>query len=170
MKIVGLLDEDMVNYKKCSMYIAFPTCSFKCDKECGKDVCQNSTLASSPTLEIGAAEICERYKANALSHAIVLGGLEPFDSPYDLLSIIDCFRNSYKIDDDIVIYTGYTEEELTLGDSLYSKVLKSLLENIIKYKNIIIKFGRYIPEDEPHFDEVLGVNLASKNQYAKKVS
>lgn len=170
MKIKGLLDEDMVNYKKCSMYIAFPNCSFKCDKECGEDVCQNYALASSPTLEIGPAEICERYKDNTLNHAVVLGGLEPLDSPYDLLSIIDCFRNVYKIEDDIVIYTGYTEEELTIEDSLYSKVLKSLYENIIKYKNIIIKFGRYIPNDSPHFDEVLGVNLASKNQYAKKVS
>ena len=170
MKIINIIDEDLVNYKVCSMYVVFPNCSFKCDKECGKNVCQNSPLISAPVLEIGTAEICERYKDNSLSHALVLAGLEPFDSPYDLLSLIDCFRNKYEIKDDIIIYTGYTEEELAEGNSSYSKVLKSLYENVLGYKNIIIKFGRYIPNDAPHFDEVLGVNLASNNQYAKKVS
>ena len=36
-----------------------------------------------------------------------------------------------------------------------------------KLDNIIVKFGRFIP-DSPHiFDTVLGVTLASNNQYAK---
>ena len=38
------------------------------------------------------------------------------------------------------------------------------------YKNIIIKYGRYIPNQTPHRDEVLGVNLASDNQYAERIS
>ena len=42
MKVVGLIDEDIVNYKKTSMYIAFPFCSFKCERECGKEICQNA--------------------------------------------------------------------------------------------------------------------------------
>ena len=46
----------------------------------------------------------------------------------------------------------------------------NLEANIILYSNIIIKFGRFIPNREPHFDEVLGVNLASNNQYAKRIS
>ena len=52
MKIKGLIDEDWVNYKKPSMYIAFPRCSFKCDKECGRQVCQNSALANEKNIEI----------------------------------------------------------------------------------------------------------------------
>jgi len=48
MKIVNLIDEDFCQYKKPSMFIGFPTCSFKCDKECGRPICQNSALAAAP--------------------------------------------------------------------------------------------------------------------------
>jgi len=36
-----------------------------------------------------------------------------------------------------------------------------------RYKNVIVKFGRFIPNQEKHYDEILGVELASPNQYAK---
>ena len=49
MIVKNILDEDFVNYKKPSMLIAFPSCSFKCERDCGKRVCQNSTLAVSPS-------------------------------------------------------------------------------------------------------------------------
>ena len=39
MLVKGIIDEDFVNYKKPSMYIAMPNCSFKCDKDCGRAVC-----------------------------------------------------------------------------------------------------------------------------------
>ena len=35
---------------------------------------------------------------------------------------------------------------------------------------MIIKFGRFIPNDDKHIDPVLGVELASKNQYAVKLN
>ena len=38
-----------------------------------------------------------------------------------------------------------------------------------KYKNIIVKFGRYVPNQPAHYDEVLGVYLASDNQYAEQL-
>ena len=38
------------------------------------------------------------------------------------------------------------------------------------YENIIVKFGRYVPNQLPHYDNVLGIKLASDNQYAKVVS
>ena len=41
MILKGLIDEDFVNYKKPAMVLEFPYCSFKCDKECGRQVCQN---------------------------------------------------------------------------------------------------------------------------------
>ena len=61
--------------------------------------------------------------------------------------------------DDIVVYTGYDKEEIP-----------EHLMTLKKYKNIIVKFGRYVPGQQAHFDEVLGVELASDNQYAEKLS
>ena len=149
------------------MYLAFPNCSFKCDKDCGKAVCQNSTLAAAPTVEIAPENICERYLNNPITSAMVCAGLEPFDSKFDLIALVDCLRYKYNCNDDIVIYTGYTEEELTNSEN---GQINFIYNNIIKYSNIIIKFGRFIPGQEPHLDTVLGVKLASLNQYAKRVS
>ena len=157
MKIRGITFEDFVNYKKPSMFLVFPNCSFKCDKECGKPVCQNGALVRIPIHEIPVTLLVESYLRNNITKAIVLGGLEPFDSWDELQELIKSLRE--KTNDDIVIYTGYTEEELE--DKI--KILK-------KYKSIIIKFGRFIPDQESHYDEVLGIKLASNNQYGKVIS
>lgn len=154
MTIVGLIDEDFINYKKPSMTIQMPYCSFKCDKECGQQVCQNSTLATAKHIIISADILMRRYLSNPISQAIIFQGLEPMDSWEELLEFITLFRQ--KCADDIVIYTGYTEDEIL------DKI--DFIKNT--FANIIIKFGRYIPDQKPHFDEILGVNLASKNQYA----
>lgn len=159
MKIKGIKDEDFVNYRKCSMFIIFPYCTFKCDKESGCNLCQNSHLAQEPTIETTVDYILRRYKDNPLTSAIVCGGLEPFDTPGDLFELIDTAREWCGINDDIVIYTGYTEEELQSNPHF---------KYITEYPNIIIKFGRFIPNEEPHYDEVLGVKLASNNQYARR--
>ena len=157
MKIKGLQDEDFVNYKKPSMFIGFPTCSWKCEKECGKGVCQNSALATSPNISIGVKSIVNRYINNPITSAIVCGGLEPFDSWDDLYQLIVYMRVSTQ--DDIVIYTGYYKEEI-----------KEYIDKLKTFRNIIIKFGRYIPNQEKHYDEVLGVYLSSSNQEAEKIS
>lgn len=158
MEIKYIRDEDFTNYKKPSMVIAFPRCSFKCDKECGQQVCQNSELAKSKTYDCSLDFIVNRYMSNNLTSSIVFGGLEPFDTPNDLLSLIAAFRA--KTEDDIVIYTGYYESEIE----------QSLLDLIKKYKNIIIKFGRFIPNMTSIYDNILGINLASNNQFAVKIS
>jgi len=160
MLIKNIIEEDFCNYFKPSMFIIFPRCSFKCDKEAGCTVCQNSTLTNEPDIEISAEKIVAKYINNPITHAIVFGGLEPIDSEIELVSLILLFRNY--TEDDIVIYTGYTEEELT-----NNPVYKSIINN---FTNIIIKFGRYIPNQEKHYDETLGVELASPNQYARRVS
>lgn len=159
MLIKSFKDEDFINYKKSSMFIIFSTCSFKCDKENGCSLCQNSHLAQEPTIRVSVNNLLHRYNHNNLTRAIVCGGLEPFDTPEDLLQFIEIARDDFYIQDDIVIYTGYTEEELQ--DNFY-------FQQIIQFKNIIIKFGRFRPNQNPHYDEVLGVNLASDNQYAKR--
>ena len=98
-------DEDFVNYRKPSMFLGFPRCSFKCDIENGKQVCQNSALATSPDINVPLDEIIERYINNPITEAIVIGGLEPFDTFTQLYKFIKTFRNV--TDDDIVVYTGY---------------------------------------------------------------
>lgn len=159
MQIKGLRDEDFVNYRKPSMFIIFPFCSFKCDKENGCNLCQNSHLAQEPIIEIGINNLITRYVDNPLTKSIVCGGLEPFDSANDLLDLVDTTREWYGIKDDIIIYTGYTEEELQDNFTF---------QQIIKYPNIVIKFGRFRPGHNGHYDEVLGVKLSSDNQYAKR--
>ena len=159
MLIKNIIEEDFVNYRVPSMFIAFPSCSFKCDKENGCSLCQNSRLAQEPNIGISATVVADRYIDNPISEAIVCGGLEPFDSAPDLLELVEIIRKWKSIRDDIVIYTGYTEEELQ--NNFY-------FQQITQYPNIIIKFGRFRPNEEKHFDEVLGVSLASSNQYAKR--
>lgn len=167
MLIKGIIDEDFLNYKKPSMYIATSKCSFKCDKECGCAVCQNSSLAHEPVYDISVEEIISRYMSNPIVKAIVLSGMEPFDTPDLIYDLVRTLREG-RILDDIVIYTGYTEEELTLDDS--GRQENATYNWLKHYPNIYIKFGRYVPDQEPHYDEVLGVKLASDNQYGKKVS
>lgn len=157
MIVKNIIEEDFSNYKKPSMFIAFPTCSFKCEKECGSQVCQNSELAKSPNIEISYDNIIKKYLNNNITEAIVFGGLEPFDSLKDLYLLVNAFR--LYTDDDIVIYTGYYPDEIT-----------KQIEQLKQYPNIIIKFGRFIPNQEHHIDEILGVKLASPNQYAVKIS
>ena len=157
-KIRGLVDEDFVNYKKPAMFIAFPYCTFKCDKECGYSVCQNSSLIENTNIiNIDEQIIIDRYIKNPITHSIVISGLEPFDSFNELVILIRSFRE--KTSDDIVIYSGYNKEEIT-----------SYIEELKQFKNIIIKFGRFIPNQEKHYDEVLQVTLASPNQYGEKIS
>lgn len=154
MKIRNLMDEDIVNYKKTAMFIATCFCDFKCCKELNLDICicQNSPITKTDIVDMPNEKIIKRYLKNKLTKAIVFGGLEPFKQYDELIEFIKDFRA--KSDDDIVIYTGYNKNEVNLDE-------------IKKFKNIIIKFGRYIPGHKVHFDEVLGVNLASDNQYAE---
>lgn len=163
MILKGLIDEDFINYKKPSMVLEFPYCTFKCDKECGRQVCQNSDLASAPNIEIHEYTIIKRYLNNPITEAIVMQGLEPFDSMLTVTNFIHLLRQEYNCHDDIVIYTGYTKEEL-------QNMQIDILTKLKNYDNIIIKYGRFIPDCKSHYDEVLGVNLASPNQYAERIS
>lgn len=154
MKIKGLVDEDFVNYRLPSMYVVFPYCSFKCGQWC-----QNANLANVELIDIDPQTLAMRYADNPITRAIVCAGLEPFDSFDDLLEFVDALRRLTA--DDIVIYTGYVKSEV----QEYLNLLKP-------YRNIIVKFGRYLPPDAhttSRFDEVLGVTLASNNQYAERI-
>ena len=159
MKLTTIKDEDFINYKKASMFIGTSTCTFKCCVELNIpiSVCQNSPLCLESAVDIDNNAIVDRYMKNPFTHAIVFGGLEPFDQFDELVDLIGALRE--KTNDDIVIYSGYYKNEIE------DKV--KLLSN---YKNIIVKFGRYIPNKEKVFDSVLGVYLANEEQHAEKIS
>ena len=159
MIIKQLIEEDFVNYKKPSLFLGFPSCSFKCCKEGNFpiDVCQNCALMKSKDIHVDASRIVDRYSSNQTTHAIVLGGMEPMDSWDDLSDLIKQLRQ--KTDDDIVVYTGF-----------YPSELEDKINWLKQYQNIIIKFGRFIPNNQKHYDDVLCVWLASDNQYAERIS
>lgn len=160
MRVKDILPEDFVNYKLPSMFISTCFCDFKCclEQNLDKGVCQNAPLSQNPNKEIDDKIIYNQFISNPISKAVVIGGMEPMLQLSELLNLIKLFRNNNE-NCPFVIYTGYYPNE----------IITQL--NILKqYKNIIIKFGRYIPDSQPVYDEVLGITLASSNQYAEVIS
>jgi len=160
MKVKTIIEEDFSNYKKPSMLIASICCTWKCCKEAGIPitVCQNESIASQPDIDIPDEDIFERYKNNPITSAIVIGGLEPILQFSEVYHLLEYFRE-YGCNDDFVIYTGYTPEEISYDISMLKII-----------PNVVMKFGRYKPNCKPHYDDVLGVNLISDNQYGKRIS
>jgi len=160
MKLKGIIDYDCTNYKKPVLTLEFPKCDFKCDKLNGCQVCQNSSLATEPDIEISYERIWELYEQNPLTKGFCFQGLEPFDSPKELNELIHFIRDEKHCSAPIIIYTGYGAGEC--------HIIEYTLRHV--FNNIIVKWGRFLLGYEPHYDKVLGVKLASNNQYAEKVS
>lgn len=139
------------NYKKAGLYVPIGiTCTWKCEKCCNVKYRKNDKYI----LE-NSDSIINSYKENKLVESLILSGLEPFDNFTQLEVLITEFRNAS--DDDIVIYSGYEEKEIT-----------ECLE-VLKGLNIIVKIGRYYPDKSSKFDNILGITLASENQYGIKI-
>ena len=160
MRVKGIVEEDFINYKVSSMFINTCFCDFKCCEELGLDRwgCQNAPLAQAPIREIPDKVILHHFAGNPITKAVVVGGMEPVLQVGELTALISLFRRSGQ-DAPFVIYTG-----------CYPKEIPKELERLKQYVNIIVKFGRFILDQTPHFDEVLSIRLASVNQYAKKIS
>ena len=159
MVVKRIVDEVFQDYKKTSMMICVMSCDGKCWKELGldKSICQNEQIMREPSICIPNEKIIRRYLENPITEAIIFGGLEPFKQELEMFELIQQFRE--KTDDDIVIYTGY-----------YNYELEEQINYLKQFKNIIIKFGRYVPDLKSRYDSVLGVELSSCNQYAIKIS
>ena len=159
MKIKIYVEESLEYYKNPVLLIASPSCTFKCCKEAGIDVkvCQNAPWALKPTYEIDNNMLIQLYENSRIMKGVVFAGLEPLDSFEETLGFIKEFRE--KTQDDVILYTGYKEEEV-----------QNKISQLSQFPNIIVKFGRYIPNAPSRYDPVLGVTLASDNQYAKKIS
>lgn len=153
----GIEDESFLQYKKPSMFISNTTCDFKCDIENNTCLCINKGLTIEQSKIIVVHDLIQRYKTNPITSSLVFGGLENFDEFEQLFSFIKCFRQYSQ--DDVVIYTGYNKFEI-----------QDKIEQLKEFSNIIIKYGRFIPNQNKHYDDVLGVMLASDNQYAERLS
>ena len=160
MRVKGIVDEDFVNYKLPSMFISTCYCDWKCCVEANIpiSICQNCELSDSETYDISIESLYQRYINNNISECIVLGGLEPAKQQSEINELIRYFRDN-NCNDTFVIYTGYYEEEI-----------QEWVEHLKHYSNIVFKFGRFIPNNEPHYDNILGIKLASDNQYGKQIS
>jgi hypothetical protein len=159
-EVKGINYETFQDYKKAAMLIAMSKCDWKCLKEQGLDysLCQNCVLAKQKSTKVEINKIFEQYSNNPITKSVVFGGLEPILQFDEVLVFIDYFR-SHGCLDDIVIYTGYYPEEI-----------QDKLDLLTKYKNIVVKFGRFKPDGKEVYDPILGIVLASDNQFARKIS
>lgn len=161
MQYKNIMFDDVVNYKKTSMFIGTCFCDWKCCKEIGADIClcQNSSAYCLKIKEIDNEKLVRKYLKLGTMQALVLGGFEPFwnNSWDETLAFLKCFRSYTQ--DDIVIYTGYNEDEVA-----------DKIGQVKGLGNVVVKFGRYRPGQKPHRDEVLGVNLANDEQYAMRIA
>lgn len=160
MRVKAIVTEDFINYKLPSMFISTCFCDYKCCTELGLDtgVCQNAPLAQSDNIDIPDQTIYEQFINNPITKAVVIGGLEPMIQINEVVDLIKLFRNQGE-DCPFIIYTGY-----------YPNEIPEPLNRLKQYKNIIVKFGRFIPDSQSKYDGVLGITLASSNQYAEVIS
>ena len=152
--------DDFVQYKKPCVVVCFPNCTWKCCTEAGipTSVCQNQEMCGLKDIDITPEDVYNLYKESLFAESICCSGLEPMLQFDDVLSLLKYFRE-HDCNADFVIYTGY-----------YRNEIEDKVQELAKYKNVIVKFGRYVPNQEKHYDEVLGVWLASDNQYAERIS
>lgn len=160
MRLRGIVFEDFVNYKIPSLFLITTSCNWKCCKEAGIpiEVCQNSPLMQSSIKEYSDEAIYKAYIQNNITRAVVVGGLEPMEQLDELIHLIGVFRNN-GCSDPFVIYTGFNRDEVSYQ-----------IEQLEQFSNIVVKFGRYVENSTPIYDEILGVTLASSNQYAQRIS
>lgn len=156
----GVVMEDFVNYAKPSLFLITCKCDWKCCHEANIPitVCQNEPVVRQVTKEFLISSIYKAYIDNEITKAVVIGGLEPILQFEEVLSLLDYFRKQ-NCNDDFVIYTGYYKEEI-----------EKEIEQLKKYPNVILKYGRYKPNLVSRFDDVLQITLVSDNQYAERIS
>lgn len=156
----GVVMEDFVNYAKPSLFLITCKCDWKCCHEANIPitVCQNEPVVRQVTKEFLISSIYKAYIDNEITKAVVIGGLEPMLQFEEVLSLLDYFRKQ-NCNDDFVIYTGYYKEEI-----------EKEIEQLKKYPNVILKYGRYKPNSVSRFDDVLQITLVSDNQYAERIS
>lgn len=144
------------DYKKSALLFCTCYCDWKCCTDAGIDisVCQNQKITQQKEIEVSFESVLKKVN-QSVTDAVIFGGLEPFMQTDEVVQCIEYLRE-HGVTKDIVIYTGYNLLEI---------------ENITLYRlacqNVILKVGRYKPDEPNHdvIDSVLGVKLATRNQY-----
>lgn len=162
MILIDVKTDNITDYKKTSLLIAFPYCTGKCKG------CQNEHLRLSNTaISVSAKNIAKLYDNVQSNKAIVMAGLEPFDSFADVLDIISTVGKHSKRSCDFVVYTGYNEQEYK--KRFEKKLVQMFKEDYMPYHKdgcLIVKIGRYDNEDrEAWYNNTLGVDLINKSQF-----
>lgn len=160
MRLNTVVNEWYQDYRKPSMFLGTVSCGGKCCIESGipLSVCHNDGWRACAAADYDNLDLCEQYLSNPITQAIVIGGLEPFEQFGELVDFLTTLRSAKRCDDDVVIYTGYYPEEIA-----------QQVDTLSIFKNIIIKFGRFVPNARPRFDPILGVDLSSDNQFARRL-
>lgn len=142
------------DYKKSALLLCCVSCDWKCCREAGisNEVCQNHRIASQREVTIPFDSVLNKV-SRSFTDAIIFGGLEPLLQIEEVCGLIEYLRE-HNVKKDILIYTGYYLEEID----------KSVIERLKKH-HVIFKCGRYIPNRPQKFDKILGITLASDNQY-----
>lgn len=161
MRVKTIVMEDFTNYKKPVMFIGCISCNGKCCTEGGfpLSVCINDEWRNKEVVEVDDDYIITRYINNPITKGICFGLLEPFEQFEELLKFVKCLRETHNCNDEIIVFTGFLEHEI-----------RDKITILSQYKNIIVKFGRFKPNQEKHYDDVLGVWLANPEQYGKAIS
>lgn len=158
LSVLNIEPFDCVNNRLITFNVAAGiTCDFKCCPH-NHQLCHNEPLRSTPVIVVQISEIVKQYLSQQLSTSLTLQGLEPLDNMDGVLWLLWYFRRKSK--DPIFIWTGYEEEEVATLIGLV---------RFLQWKSIFLKMGRYRWGEKPHYDENLGVFLASPNQYCKKI-
>lgn len=157
-KTKGIIIEDFIQYKKPTLFVSNTLCkNFKCDYENKCKLCINSQLVNQKDQYISLNSLIKLYTFNDITEGITFGGLENFDQFFQLYYFVKEFR---KVSNDvIIIYTGY-----------YKNEIEDEIQLLSKFKNIIIKYGRFKPNQTKVYDNILGVYLSNKEQYAEYIS
>lgn len=160
MRVRGVVEEDFINYRLPSMFITSCFCDFKCCTEHGLDigVCQNAPLVQSEIREVSDYVIYQHFASNPITKAVVIGGMEPIMQFDEVKALLKLFRDNGD-KSDFVIYTGY-----------YPGEIRDELHALERFENVVVKFGRFIPDVPGRYDDVLGIELSSDNQFAIRIS
>lgn len=143
------------DYKKSALLLCCISCDWKCCIEAGIDVsvCQNHNIIKQREVYLPFDVILNKVNLS-ITDSIIFGGLEPLLQSDEVCGLIEYLREQ-GVKKDILVYTGYYIEEID------KEVIKRL-----KNCHVILKCGRYIPNKPKKFDKILGITLASDNQYS----
>lgn len=149
--MIKLLDvrETITDYRKSTLYL----CGYICTLGC-KDCFHNELKKNHPTT-LSIEKLFTDYISTTSCDAILFSGLNWLEQIEELFVLIHYIRSNH-INKDIVIYTGYDKHEISDKIAMLSK-----------FDNIIIKYGRFDATLPPRYDDVLGITLASSNQWAE---